>query len=100
MIEMMADGYILEAMVYIAPSEVHIERYAGALYAQMFKKYGVTKEDFTASLTYYLSEKDMATDFLTDAAEIMTKRYNEYYTEMHDIFEADSLERLTNEVEE
>jgi len=97
MVEMMADSYILESMIYIAPSEVHTEHYSEQLYAQMLKKYNVTKETFVASLIYYLGEKDMATAFLQDAAELMTQRRNTYYTEMHDAFVADSLKRLESD---
>ncbi|MDR1345328.1 MAG: DUF4296 domain-containing protein [Bacteroidales bacterium] len=96
MLEMMADGYILEAMVYLAPPDTDKGHYCEYLYAQMFDKYDIGKDAFVASLTYYLSEKDMATLFLQDAAKVMTKRRDLYYTEMHDIFEADSIKRLSD----
>ncbi|MDR1112145.1 MAG: DUF4296 domain-containing protein [Bacteroidales bacterium] len=98
MLEIMTDGYILEAMVYLAPPDTDKGHYCEYLYAQMFDKYNVDKDAFVASLTYYLSEKDMATHFLQDAAEVMTKRRDLYYTEMHDIFEADSIRRLSDTI--
>jgi hypothetical protein len=96
MLTVMADSYILEAMVYLTPPDTHKGRYCEYLYAQMFDMYNIDKDAFVASLTYYLSEKDMATNFLKDAAEVMTKRHDLYYTEMHDIFEADSIKRLSD----
>ena len=99
MIEMMADCYIVEAIVYM-PFDGNKEFYCERLYAQMFKKYNVSKEAFISSLTYYLSEKDMATDFLQAAAEMTTKRRDDYYAEMRDVFEADSLNNIVNEEEQ
>lgn len=73
-INVIADCYLVESMVYLLPDDVDKATTVTNLYVDLFKKYEITKEQFVVSMEYYLGDEETATQILTAASKTLAER--------------------------
>ena len=78
MVNIIAESYIIESIVSYNPEDTvqRLDR-TRAYYKDLFNRYHVTREQFHASVQYYMGDEDQATKILTEAADLVTKKKKE-----------------------
>lgn len=78
MVEITANSYIIESMVYFLPPDSDKVRISRNLYYHLYEEQKVTKDQFVSSVNYYVSEKKMADKFLRDVQENVTLKRDDF----------------------
>lgn len=76
LVKLLTEAYIVEAVVYFkAQKGIDVGLYTTAYYNALFKKHGVTKNQFSASLKYYIeTEPNASSIFLEVVNRLMAKQ--------------------------
>lgn len=74
MTDIIAESYLIESMINFSSGDSSKQALTQNLYADLFRKYGITKEQYISSITYYLSEKDQANEILTESSEKLNQK--------------------------
>jgi hypothetical protein len=79
LVNIIADSYLIESNVYMAPQDSDRVVMSKELYYDMFKSYKVTKDEFIASINYYLGDEDLANKMMAEASDRLAKKRKEYF---------------------
>lgn len=77
MVKIIAECYIIESTVHTAPDSVNKIAETRTYYREMFNRYKITREQFSTSMDYYLSEQSTADKLLKDASDLIAKQRKE-----------------------
>ena len=78
MVNIIADSYIIESTVHLAPDSLDRRELTRQYYKELFNRYKITREQFIHSIDYYVSEESSAEKLLSDASELVTKKRKEH----------------------
>ncbi|MCQ2286323.1 MAG: DUF4296 domain-containing protein [Bacteroidales bacterium] len=70
MVDLVTETYITEGEIFYSPQDSDKQKVCFQLYANLFDKYHLTKEEFIDNCEYYLSDPDDYEDFM---AEVTSK---------------------------
>ena len=68
MVELIAESYLIESSVHLAPDTVSRLLLTRLYYKELFNRHHVTRDQFVRSIDYYISEENSAEKLLTDAS--------------------------------
>ena len=77
----MAESYVIESMVYYLPPDSDKTTITRSLYSDLFTKNKITKDQFNASIKYYLAEKTSAERILNAVSNKIDQKRKLYVTE-------------------
>lgn len=77
-VNIIAECYIIESVVGYNPSDT-VNRYIStkAYYKDLFDRYNITREQFNASIKYYMGDEDQADKILSEASTLVAKKKKE-----------------------
>lgn len=81
MVNVMAESYVIESMVYYLPPDSDKTTITRSLYSDLFTKNKITKDQFNASIKYYLAEKTSAERILNAVSNKIDQKRKLYVTE-------------------
>ena len=80
MVNIIAESYIIESTVHTTPDTVANKiALTRMYYRDLFNRYGITREQFSTSMDYYLSEEETAEKLLKDASDVIAKKRKEMH---------------------
>ena len=79
LVNIIVECYLIESNVYMAPQDSDKAEIAKDLYYEMFKSYKITKEEFIASINYYLGDEDLANKMMTEASDRLVEKRKLYF---------------------
>lgn len=80
-VDIMAESYIIESMVYYLPPDSDKTAITRSLYSNLFVKNDITKDQYNASIKYYLAEKNSADQLLKAVSEKIDQKRKLYITD-------------------
>jgi hypothetical protein len=78
MVNVMAESYVIESMVYYLPPDSDKVTITRSLYSNLFNKYKITNFQFTSSIKYYLAEKTSADKILQSVSDNIAEKRKLY----------------------
>ena len=77
-VNVIAECYIIESVVGYNPSDT-VNRFMStkAYYKDLFDRYNITREQFNASIQYYMGDEDQADKILSEASALVSKKKKE-----------------------
>ena len=76
--EIISESYLIESMLYHLPYDSNRTTMTQSFYCELFQKYNVTKDQYVNSVKYYFTDKNMANELLTKAAQILDEKKEEF----------------------
>ena len=75
LINIIAETYIIESLITLNPPDTinQVESSRG-YYHDLFERYHITREQFNASMQYYMGDEDAANQIIREANEIIAKK--------------------------
>ena len=73
MVHIIAESYIIESTIHLAPDPMDRRTLTREYYKELFNRYKITREQFVHSIDYYVSEESSAEKLLSDASALVTK---------------------------
>lgn len=77
MVNIIAESYIIESTVHTSPDTVNKIALTRMYYRDLFNRYKISREQFSSSMDYYLSEEETADKLLKDASDLIAKKRKE-----------------------
>ena len=81
MTELLADIYLLEGTAFLTPSDSNRKNISEKMYHCLFQEYDISREQFIASITYYLGDEDHANELMASALEKTELRREKFIRE-------------------
>lgn len=81
MVDIMAESYVIESMVYFLPPDSDKTTITRSLYSDFFLKNNITKDQYNASIKYYLAEKNSAELLLKNVSDKIDQKRKLYVTD-------------------
>jgi hypothetical protein len=82
--EMVTDISLVESIVYLLPPDSDRLRVSREMYSTLFSGYGVDKDQFISSLSYYLADEDQSLKMLNTVEENVMQREQKWKSECSD----------------
>lgn len=69
MVVIIADGCIVESALFFAPRKYDKQTLTHHAYQELFEKHQITREQYTSSMEYYLSDEETARKLLEETEQ-------------------------------
>ena len=79
LVNIIVESYLIESNVYMASQDSDKVEMTRGLYNNMFKTYKITKEEFIASINYYLGDEDLANKMMAEASDRLAKKRKAHF---------------------
>lgn len=80
-VQLLSEIFMIESTINFAPADSNKAAVTVSLYNHLFQKYGITREQFEESISYYLADEDQSEKMLTEVSEIMEKKQKDFSRE-------------------
>ena len=81
MVEIMAESYLIESMIYFLPPDSDKIVITQTLYNDLFVKNNISKNQYNSSIKYYLADKISAEKLLNAVSDQIATKRKKYFPE-------------------
>jgi hypothetical protein len=93
MVEVMADSYLIESMIYFLPPDSNKITITQTLYNDLFVKNKISKNQYNSSIKYYLADQILAEKLLNAVSDKISTKRKQYFPETENSVPDDSPNR-------